>query len=348
MRDLRDRPGTRRRRPRPARPHVRDAPPSRARLGGGAPRRPRRHRRPAAGDHRPHRGKPADRRRGRHRRRRPERGDLQLPRADGRAAARRPHLPDALRHRGARPRLRGVGRPALGAPARHVRGRRLGRAQPAARARARPLRDQAAVLPARRRRAVVRLRARRARPRRHRPRRRRGVPRVQLDPGAALDLLRHPEAAAGTHPDLAGRKRCRPRATRGPARCRHGTARTRRSSWRNAAHACATRCARTSSPTCRSGCSSPAASTPERSPPSPPRSRAKRCAPSRSASRRARSTSCRAPAPSPHATARSTASSSCAPTQRSCCRRSPTRSTSRSPTRRHSPPTSSRSWRPRT
>ena len=114
--------------------------------------------------------------------------------------------------------------PALvGAAARDVRGRGLGRARAAARARARPLRDQAALLPRRRRRAVVRVGARRAAARRHRPRRARGVPRVQLDPGAALDLPRHPQAAARPHADLAGRPRRRSSASRGtgPLPARH-------------------------------------------------------------------------------------------------------------------------------
>ena len=64
--------------------------------------------------------------------------------------ARRAPLPHALRHRDARPPVR-ARRPRLRpAPARHVRDRALGRAPAAARARARPLRDQAALLPRRR------------------------------------------------------------------------------------------------------------------------------------------------------------------------------------------------------
>ena len=73
-------------------------------------RRRRRARGAAARDHRPRRRRPADLERGRHVHGRPERRDLQLPRADARARARRPSLRDALRHRGARPRLRGMGR----------------------------------------------------------------------------------------------------------------------------------------------------------------------------------------------------------------------------------------------
>ena len=71
--------------------------------------------------------RPADLERGRHRDRRPERRDLQLPRADARARARGPPVRDALGHRDARPRLRGVGPRVRRAAARHVRRRDLGR-----------------------------------------------------------------------------------------------------------------------------------------------------------------------------------------------------------------------------
>ena len=57
-------------------------------------------------------------------------------------------------------------------------------------------------------------------------------------------------------------QRRRSSATRAPGRCRRGTARTRPSSSRSAARACATRCARTWSPTCPSASCSRAASTP--------------------------------------------------------------------------------------
>ena len=100
------------------------------------------------------------------------------------------------RHRGARPPLRGA-RPALRrAPARDVRRRGVGRRAAAARARARPLRDQAAVLTATPRASFAfasELKALRRLPgplARARPRRARGLPRVQLDPGAADDLPR--------------------------------------------------------------------------------------------------------------------------------------------------------------
>ena len=118
----------------------------------------------------------------------------------------------------------------VGAAARDVRGRGVGRTAQAADARARPLRDQAAVLPRRRRRAVVRVGARRAAAGRDRPRRTRGVPRVQLDPRTALDLPRHPQAAARPHADLArGSRRPRPlrahRAAAGTPRRGRGRAR---------------------------------------------------------------------------------------------------------------------------
>ena len=184
----------------------------------------------------------------------------------------RPRLPHAaLGHRGARPPLRGA-RPALRrAPARDVRGRGVGRRAAPARARARPLRDQAAVLP--RRPGGLRLRlgaegaAAAAGPRaRHRPRRARVLPRLQRDPRAAHDLPRGPQAAAGARARAGGRA-CRGSSatpSTGPRRCRRcATSRGRR--WRaSCASACATPCARTSSPTCRSACCSRAGSTPPR------------------------------------------------------------------------------------
>ena len=120
-------------------PRARQRRPLRRRAGraGGA----------AALDHRPRGRRPADRQRGRHGRRRPERRDLQLPRAARRARARRPPLRDRLRHRGPRPPLRGARRRLRRAPARDVRDRALGLARRAPAARPRPLRDQAALLP---------------------------------------------------------------------------------------------------------------------------------------------------------------------------------------------------------
>ncbi len=128
------------------------------------------------------------------------------PGAAPRARARGTRAADALRHRGARPPLRGARRRLRGAAARDVRGRDLGRTAPPAGARARPLRDQAALLPARRRRAALRVGAAGASARRDRPRRARGVPRLQLDPGPVLDLPRRPQAAGGARPRLGGRR----------------------------------------------------------------------------------------------------------------------------------------------
>ena len=75
-----------------------------------------------------------------------------------RARGRRPSLPDAVRHRNHRPRLRAVGRRLRRPPARHVRVRDLGRATPAPAARARSARREAALLGACRRPAAVRIR----------------------------------------------------------------------------------------------------------------------------------------------------------------------------------------------
>ena len=150
-----------------------------------------------------------------------------------------------------------------GAAARDVRGRDLGRPRRPARARARPLRDQAALLPRRRRRARVRVRAR-------------ALPRGEVDldaleaflafnsiPAPLLDLPRGPQAAARAPARLGGRREPRSSATRGrrPCRGRRAPRATRPSSPRSCARGCATPSARTSSPTCRSACCSRAAST---------------------------------------------------------------------------------------
>ena len=109
--------------------------------------------------------------------------------------------------------------------------------------------------------------------RRARPRRARGVPRVQLDPGAALDLPRDAQAA--------GRPRARSGRSGRAALERYARAGARAGGRDRAedeaelveecARGCATRCARTSSPTCRSASCSRAASTRARSPRSPRR-----------------------------------------------------------------------------
>ena len=154
-------------------------------------RRPGRARRAPALDHRPRHRRPADRERGRQRRRRAERRDLQLRGAHATSSSARGHRfrthgdTEVIVHA-----YEQWGAVVRGAAARHVRGRDLGRPRAPARARARPLRDQAALLPRRGRRARVRVGAARAAARRGRPRRARGVPRVQLRAGAALDLPR--------------------------------------------------------------------------------------------------------------------------------------------------------------
>ena len=142
--------------------------------------------------------------------RRPERRALQLPRAARRARARRPPLPHARRHRGARPPLRAGGLEFV----RRLRGMFAVAlwdcAAAAPRARPRPLRDQAALLPCRlERRPRVRLRAARAPARGDRPRRARGVPRLQLDSRAADDLPRRAQASARAPAGLGGRRDAR-------------------------------------------------------------------------------------------------------------------------------------------
>ena len=238
MRDLRNRLDAGRGRPGAARGDERDARPPRARLGGN--RRPRRRgtRGAAARDHRPRHRRSADPERGRDGPRRPERRDLQLPRAAPRARARRPPLPHARRHRGARACLRGVGRHVRAAAARDVRGGDLGRPAAAPAARARPVRDQAALLPRVGRRAAVRVGAAGASARRGRPRRSRLLPRLQLRAGAVLDLPRYPQAAARPRAGVGGRRAAdravldgsaggrRGRTSRRRGRARRGAART--------------------------------------------------------------------------------------------------------------------------
>ena len=130
----------------------------------------------------------------------------------------RPSLPDQLRHRSHRPRLRAVGRALRRSLPRHVRLRGLGRPGAAAAARPRPARRQAALLRRGARRAGVRLgdqvaargpagAARMAR------RCARRLPHAALHPGARHDLPRHPQAAAGARPDRRARRRSASRGT---------------------------------------------------------------------------------------------------------------------------------------
>ena len=174
------------------------------------------------------------------------------------------------------------------------------RARPA-RARARPVRDQAALLP---RRSAASSPS---------PPSSTRCPSGELDLDAleaflATNVVPAPlsifreirKLPAGPHADLGASGGGRARALRaaGPAAGRAPT--TRPSSSRSAARACATRCARTSSPTCRSGCCSRAASTRARSTALAARGELRAaCAPSRSGSRSSRSTSSPARARSP-------------------------------------------------
>ena len=150
VRDLRNRVHPRHRRPRQARGDERNPRPARAGLGRRVRRGACRARSAAPRDHRPRDGRPADLERGRADHGRPERRALQLSRAPPGARAGRAPVLDERRHRGARPPLRGARRALRGAAARHVRRRALGRGARPARARARPVRDQAALLPRRR------------------------------------------------------------------------------------------------------------------------------------------------------------------------------------------------------
>ena len=178
---------------------------------------------------------------------------------------------------------------------------------PAARARPRPLRDQAALLPRRRRRARVRLRARRAAAAASSTstRSRRSSPSTRSR-RRSRSSARSASCRPATCSTWRGRARRLERFARpGPAAAARTTT-TRPSSSRSAARGCATRCARTSSPTCPVGVllsggvdSGALAALAARG------ERRSRCGRSRSASRRRRSTSSPARARSPSATARS-------------------------------------------
>ena len=167
---------------------------------------------------------------------------------------------DARRHRGARAPLRGARPGVRRGPARHVRDRAVGPARATAGAGARPLRDQAALLPGRATATLSfasELKALLRQP---------GFSReIDLDAleaylafnsiPAPLTIFRearklpagHLLLVEGDEPRL--RRYARPRPARAGARAH---ARARPSSPTSCASACATPCARTSSPTCRS------------------------------------------------------------------------------------------------
>ena len=230
---------------------ARDGRPPRAgrRRHVGRRRRPHRPRLPPPGDHRPlRRGDAADGQRGRLDPADLQRRDLQ-PRRDPRGAgvARRPHLAHRpLGHGDDRPRLRAVGDRLHPPLPRHVRAGDLGRALAGAVARARPDRDQAALLQRPPRPDRLRLRDQGAAPG-SRPGAggRRGVvlPLPLLpDDARAPDALPRDQQAAGRDVDADHRRRRDPRAALlGPARERraaHGRAgsRDRRADPRRAAH----------------------------------------------------------------------------------------------------------------
>ena len=236
--------------------------------------------------------RPADLQRGRLGRRRPQRRDLQLPRAARRPRAGRATAspPRATRRRSCTS-TRSTGR-LRRAPARHVRVRALGPPPPAPAARARPPRQEAALLRPARRHALVRLRDGRAARATRRSRARSTTRRSTryLTYGyvpAPRSALRAAEAPACAHARLGGRQR-RDRALLAARLLAQARAECR-------GRSCASRSARRScapprecgwSPTCRSARSSRAGSTPRRSSPRWPR-------PRRSPSRRSRSASTR-------------------------------------------------------
>ena len=225
---------------------------------------PRRPRRAPARDHRPRDRRPADRERGRHGPRRPERRALQLPRAARRARARRPPLPHARRHRGARPPLRGAGH-----------GLRASACAGCSRSRSGTRRARRLVL-ARDRYGIKPLYYRADGDGLAFASELRALPRGEIDLDALeaflafnsipapLTIFREVRKLPPGHVlvwedgDVAARALRAARAGRRPTSC----ATTTRPSWsRSCARGCATRCGRTSSPTSRSACCSRAAST---------------------------------------------------------------------------------------
>ena len=184
---------------------------SRARLPRHPPRARGGARDPAAARDRPRHGRPADLQRGPERRGRPQRRDLQLPRASPAPSAQRAHPHDQGRHRGDRPPLRGDGNRMRARAARHVRLRALGRTAAAAADRPRPRRQEAPVLRAARGGDQLRLGAAGAAPgprgpARDRLRGARQLPRLRLRAGADVRLPGRAQAASGLDARLRGRR----------------------------------------------------------------------------------------------------------------------------------------------
>ena len=337
------------RRPRSARRDVGDARAPRAGLGGHVRRRRRRARGAAARDHRPRAGRPADLERGRHLHRRPERRDLQLPRADAASSS----APATASRRARTPRCSSTrtssggsaSRSGCAACSRSRSGTRRGGGS-CSRATASGSSRSTTATSAASSSFASELDA---------------LPRGELDLDALeaflafnsipapLSIFREirklPAGHVLTWED--GRVALERYARPGPLPARHDADEAElveecRARLRDSVRAHLVADVPVGvllSGGVDSGALAALAARGERR---------SRCARSRSASRRRRSTSSPARARSRRGTGRGTASSCCGRTRRCSCRRSPTRSTSRSPTRRRCRRTSSRGSRPRT
>ena len=187
--------------------HVRAHRASRPRRGRRAPAGGRCSGHPAPARDRSRPRRPADLQRGPLDRGRAQRRDLQLPRAARGPGSSRAHVSHCRRHRGDRPPLRAAGRGLRPGAEGHVRGGGLGLSRAPPCARARPSRQEAAVLCRARRRALLRLRAsgaaRGSRARAHRGLRRAGrLPRPAIRAQSADGVRRDRQARAGAHTRL--------------------------------------------------------------------------------------------------------------------------------------------------